>query len=57
MRFEVVTILARLAPVENRALEFEPAIREAGREDSKADCDENQRSKMKYFTVNNINHG
>lgn len=49
MRFEVVTILARLAPVENRALEFEPAIREAGREDSKADCDENQRSKNEVF--------
>src|SRR3954453_8615172 len=37
MRFEVITILARLTPIEDRAFELEPAIRETGRENSEAD--------------------
>src|SRR6185369_11095500 len=37
MRFEVVAILVRLASVEDRPLEFEPAIRESGGEHTESD--------------------
>src|SRR6266498_4288678 len=37
MRFEVVSIFVRFAAVEDRAFELEPAIRESGGQDSKAD--------------------
>src|ERR1051326_6533296 len=37
MRFEVVTILVGLTAVEDRAFEFEPAIREPGRDHAETD--------------------
>src|SRR5438477_4389644 len=37
VRIKVVTILVRLAPIEDRSFQFEPSISEAGREYAKTD--------------------